>query len=86
VPDARAEPNSGLMRLSRYRVHRVVMIEPLQVPRYLAIYAFCVDSASAVTDVIHRLDERERKEGRMSELLKDSDAAVYSELREVVRP
>jgi hypothetical protein len=86
LPDVRAAQDSGLVRLARYRVHRVVMIEPLQVPRYLAIYEFSVDSANDVTDAIRRLDERERKEGRMSDLLADHDAAVYGQLREVVRP
>jgi hypothetical protein len=86
VPDAHTEQDKGLVRLSRYQVHRVVMIEPLQVPRYLAIYEFSVDSASEVTDSIRRLEELERKEGRMSDLLKDSDAAIYSQLRDVVRP
>jgi hypothetical protein len=61
------------------------MIEPLQVPRYLAIYEFRVDSPNDVTDAIRRLDERERKEGRMSDLLTDKDAAVYGQLRDVVR-
>ena len=84
VPDARAGVD-GLVRVARFEVYRVVMVEPRQVPRFLTVYELASDSAERVLAAMRRLDEQEKKADRMSELFDGNAGALYQQIKDVPR-
>jgi hypothetical protein len=85
LPDlARLRPE-GLRRVTRYDVHRVVMVEPRKVPRFLAIYEFDASSAAQVVEAMRRMNDQFAKEDRMSELFVETGSDVFRQIREVSR-
>lgn len=83
--DAASLAQSGLRRITRYEVHRVAMVEPLQVPRFLTIYEFQSDTAEHVLEVTRRLNERMRANDRGSDLFVESGSAIFEVTKDVRR-
>jgi hypothetical protein len=85
LPDvARAGP-PGLERVARFEVHRVVMVEPRQVPRFLTLYEFSADSADQIVAAMRAVNDRLAKTDRSSELFVESGSAVFQQIRDVRR-
>jgi hypothetical protein len=85
IPDVARAGLEGLLRITRYEVHRVVMVEPRQVPRFLTVYEFEATSGEQVVATMHRINERLAKADRMSELFVESESAIFQQIRDVRR-
>jgi hypothetical protein len=82
LPDVTRAGVEGLVRLTRFEVHRVVMVEPRQVPRFLTVYEFTAGSADQVVAAMRSLNERLTKADRMSDLFVESGSAVFQQIRD----
>ena len=82
LPDVARAGVEGLLRVTRFEVHRVVMVEPRQVPRFLAVYEFTAGSAEQVVAAMRSLNERLTKADRMSDLFAESGTAVFQQIRD----
>jgi hypothetical protein len=85
IPQLTQAGVAGLMRLARFEVHRVVMVEPRQVPRFLTLYEFSADSAEQVVAAMRDANERLVKAGKASELFVETGSSVFKEIRDVRR-
>ncbi len=85
LPDVARAGVEGLLRLTRFEVHRVVMVEPRQVPRFLTVYEFTAGSADQVVAAMSSLNESLTKADRMSDLFVESGSAVFQQIRDVRR-
>jgi hypothetical protein len=75
----------GLRRVTRYEVHRVVMVEPREVPRFLAIYEFEAASAAQVVAAMRRLNDQFAKADWTSDLFIETGSDVFRQIRDVAR-
>lgn len=85
IPELTHAGVAGLMRLARFEVHRVVMVEPRQVPRFLTLYVFSADSAEQVVAAMRDANERLVRAGKASELFVETGSSVLKEIRDVRR-
>jgi hypothetical protein len=85
IPAMERAPPRGLRRISRYEVYRVVMAEPRQVPRFLAVYEFEADSAPQVVDAMRATNDRMAKDDRLSPWFVEDGSDVFSLIRDVHR-
>jgi hypothetical protein len=86
LPDVAHAGAPGLLRITRYEVYRVVMVEPRTVPRFLTVYEFAADSAQQVVAAMHGIDAKLAKADRLSEWFTPSGSAVFQQIRDVRRP
>ena len=85
IPDIVRAGTPGLVRVARFEVYRVVMVEPLQVPRFLILYEFNADSAGQVLTTMRRANEQMKKSGRDSDLFAESGSIVLKQIKDVRR-
>ncbi len=85
LPDVARAGTPGLRRMTRYEVYRVVMVEPISVPRFLTVYEFEATSADNVVAAMREVNQQLAKADRMSEWFSDSGSAVFQQIREVRR-
>jgi hypothetical protein len=85
IPELTQAGIAGLMRVARFEVHRVVMVEPRQVPRFLTLYEFSADSAEQVVAAMRDANERLVKAGKASELFVETGSSVFKEIRDIRR-
>jgi hypothetical protein len=85
IPELTRTGVAGLMRIARFEVHRVVMVEPRQVPRFLTLYEFSADSAEQVVAAMRDANERLVQAGKASELFVETGSSVFKEIRDVRR-
>ena len=85
LPDVAHAGVAGLLRVTRFEVHRVVMVEPRQVPRFLTVYEFAAESADQVVAAMRSMNERLAKADRMSDLFTESGTSVFRQIRDVRR-
>jgi hypothetical protein len=85
VPDLAHHAVAGLQRIVRFELHRVVMVEARQVPRFLTVYEFSADSPEQVVAAMRSANDGLAKADRMSELFAESDSAVFRQIKDVRR-
>ncbi len=83
IPDVLTAP--GIVRATRYRLYRVLMVEPRKVPQFLAVYEFEAESADQVRNAMAALNARLRESDRISELFVEAEPSVYLVIRDVSR-
>lgn len=76
----------GVLRATRYEIHRVVMVEPKSFPRYLTVYELDTASVPAVLAARQRSQARLATAGRMSEWFQERATAVYRQIQDVSAP
>jgi hypothetical protein len=85
VPDLAHHAVAGLQRIARFELHRVVMVEARQVPRFLTVYEFSADSPEQVVAAMRSANDGLAKADRMSELFAESGSAVFRQIKDVRR-
>jgi hypothetical protein len=85
LPDLTRHGVVGLQRISRFELHRVVMVEARQVPRFLTLYEFSADSPEQVVAAMRSANEGLAKADRMNELYIETGSAVFRQIKEVRR-
>lgn len=85
LPDVARAGVPGLRRMTRYEVYRVVMVEPLSVPRFLTVYEVEAASAEKVVASMRDVNQQLAKMDRMSEWFDESGSAVFEQIKEVRR-
>lgn len=85
VPDVAAVGTEGLLRIERLEVYRVVMVEPLQVPRFLTVYEFDADSAGQVVTTMRHVNEQLKRNDRISDLFVESGSVILKQIKDVRR-
>jgi hypothetical protein len=85
LPDVARAGVPGLLRMTRYEVYRVVMVEPRTVPKFLTVYEFEAASAGEVVAAMRDVDDRMTKANRMNEWFTQTGSAVFQQIRDVRR-
>ena len=76
----------GVQRATRYELHRVVMTDPVAVPRYLTVFELQAPSATEAVGGIHAAMEKLRAVGRMDGHYREGGATIYLKIKDVNRP
>ncbi len=85
LPDIVRAGVPGLKRITRFEVYRVVMVEPLRVPRFLTLYEFDSESAAQVVTAMRGLNESLKKSDRISDWFRESGNMVLKQIKDVRR-
>ncbi|MBI1732342.1 MAG: hypothetical protein HYR49_06190 [Gammaproteobacteria bacterium] len=76
----------GVRRATRYELHRVVMTDPIAVPRYLTVFEINAASAADAVRYLHDVMEGLRAGGRMDDRYREGGATLYLNIKDVNRP
>lgn len=76
----------GVLRLTRYRLYRVLMVDPVDMPPFLAVAEVAADSAGQAARSLERVAGRIAAEGSANGLYTERGSTVYLQIADVPRP
>jgi predicted amidohydrolase YtcJ len=76
----------GVLRLTRYRLYRVLMADPVDIPPFLAVAEVAADSAEQAARGLERVAGPVAAEGSASRLYTERGSTVYLQIANVPRP
>ncbi len=75
----------GFVSAARYEVYRVLMDDPVDIPRYLAVFEIQADSAKGAADTMAGVADTLSKQGRMDKSYAAGSHAVFLKINDVLR-
>ena len=76
----------GVLRLTRYRLYRVLMVDPVGMPPFLAVAEVMADSAEQAARSLDRVAGPIAAEGSTNGLYMERGSTVYLQIADVPRP
>lgn len=75
----------GFIRTTRYELYRVLMIKPVEIPPFLAVYEIEADTPEQALKNLHKTVDQLSAAGRMNKLYVEESSAIYLTINDVKR-
>lgn len=76
----------GLKHAAHYKLHRVVMMEPVNIPPFLGVYEIAAENPAQAAQAIKKATAAALAKARAANLYQETDVTIYRTIADVARP